>query len=174
MRKNLELKAKYQSTSQAVSVCSRLGARKKGLLRQTDTYFRIRDGRLKLREINGKQFELIHYRRENLKGTRFSDFFVVPLKTLQPMKDVCRAIFGTKVVVKKRRLLYLYRNARIHIDSVTGLGAFIEFEVIVKFGRKQAERLMSFLISEFRIERRQMVGGSYSDMIAQRSRLRPS
>jgi adenylate cyclase, class 2 len=165
MRKNLELKAHYPSSKSAESVCLRLGADRRGVLRQTDTYFRIRRGRLKLREINSDQFELIYYQRKNLKGTRHSDFLVVPLKSVQPMNDVCKGVFGVKAIVKKKRSLFLYKNARIHIDSVEGLGTFIEFEVIVNRGRKQAARLMSFLISEFQIEKRAMIGESYCDLL---------
>jgi adenylate cyclase class 2 len=165
MRKNLELKAQYPSLKLAESVCMRLGARRRGILRQTDTYFSAHDARLKLRQINRAHSELIYYRRKNRKGTRYSDFLVVPLTSVKPMNDVCKAIFGVKVVVKKRRSLFLYKNARIHVDSVERLGTFVEFEVIVNRGRKQAERLMSFLISEFQIERKAMIGESYCDLL---------
>jgi predicted adenylyl cyclase CyaB len=165
MRKNLELKARYPSLKLAESVCVRLRARRQGILRQTDTYFNIHDGRLKLRQINGAHSELIYYRRKNGKGVRYSDFLVVPLKSVQPMSDVCKAIFGVKAIVRKRRLLFLYKNARIHIDSVQRLGTFVEFEVIVNRGKKQAERLMSLLISDFQIERKAMIGESYCDLL---------
>ncbi len=168
MRTNLELKAHYPSAARAARLCVHCGAHPQGVLRQTDTYFRIQGGRLKLREINDREFELIYYRRKNRQGRRYSEFVVVPLKDANPMRDVCAAIFGVRVVVRKKRLLFLYRNARIHIDSVQGLGTFIEFEVIVNRGRKQAGQLMTFLISEFGIRSKEMIGGSYADMLARR------
>ncbi len=170
MRTNLELKAKYRSAAAARSVSLRLGAKRKGILRQVDTYFRVRNGRLKLRQINGNQYELIYYHRKDRKGTRYSDFFVVPLNSVRPMMDVCKEIFGVLVVVRKRRDLFVYENARIHIDSVKGLGSFIEFEVIVNRGRRQAEKLMSFLITEFVIGMKDMIAGSYSDMLGRRTK----
>ncbi len=172
MRTNLELKARYRSATLAKSVCRRIGATPGGILRQEDTYFRVPQGRLKLREINGREVELIFYRRADSKGTRYSDFLVVPLVRAQPMKDVCKALFGISLIVQKKRSLYLFRNARIHIDSVKDLGEFIEFEVIVDRGKRQARQLMSFLISEFQIEERAVIGESYSDLLGRRRKRR--
>ncbi len=165
MRKNLELKAAYPSLKVARTVCKRLGAAHQGTLRQIDTYFNIAHGRMKLREINGTLSELIYYQRENLKGTRYSDYVIIPLKKSEPMKEVCRKILGVKVVVKKKRSLFLYQNARIHVDEVNWLGTFVEFEVIVDRGRIQARRLMSFLTAEFEIAADAIIGESYSDLI---------
>jgi predicted adenylyl cyclase CyaB len=165
MNKNLEFKAKCQSLKSAVKTCNRLGARKKGILRQTDTYFKVKSGRLKVREINGEDFELIWYMRENVKGSRYSDFIVVPLEEPKKMKALCRGLFGVRLVVVKHRLLYMYKNARIHIDTVRGLGKFVEFEVIVNRGKNQARQLMDFLIAEFRISKKTIVAESYSDLL---------
>ncbi len=165
MRKNLELKAFYPSVQTARGVCRRIGARPAGILRQVDTYFDAPEGRLKLREINRREFELIYYHRANVRGTRYSDFLVVPLRAAEPMKEVCARMFGVKTVVRKRRTLYLFRNARIHLDNVERLGIFIEFEVIVKRGRVQAKRLMDSLVENFSIEQKSIIGESYSDLL---------
>ena len=149
----------------ATTISGRLGAERQGTLKQIDTYFKVAKGRLKIREINGTESELIFYRREDLKGTRYSDYSIVPLEEAEPMKEVCRKIFGVRVVVKKKRLLFLYQNARIHVDEVDRLGTFVEFEVIVNRGRNQARRLMSFLVAEFEITAGAMIGKSYSDLI---------
>ncbi|HEY6953440.1 MAG TPA: class IV adenylate cyclase, partial [Bacteroidota bacterium] len=121
--------------------------------------------RLKLREINGRTFELIYYRRKNIKGSRYSDYVIVPLEEPDSMKTVCRDIFGIKAVVRKNRMLYLLKNARIHIDVVKGLGTFVEFEVIVTQGKRQANRLMKLLIAEFGIKKRAVIAGSYIDLV---------
>ncbi len=174
MKRNLELKAIYPTVKGARSVCRRIGARAAGILKQTDTYFKSSKGRVKLREINGREFELIYYRRGNRRGTRYSDYIVVPLKGSEPMKELCTRVFGVRTVVKKTRRLYLFHNARVHIDSVARLGTFLEFEVIVGQSRRQARNLMNFLVDEFKIPGLAVVGVSYSDLMmkpARRKRL---
>ena len=49
------------------------------------------------------------------------------------------------MVVEKKRRLFLYKNSRIHLDEVRGLGTFIEFEVLVKHGKQQAQKLLELL-----------------------------
>ena len=168
MPTNLEIKAKYPSLVQARRISRTLGARFGGTLKQTDTYFKAKRGRLKLREINEKELELIYYRRENARGSRYSDYTVLELQKKKAAKRVLEALFETMVVVKKKRELFLYKNARIHIDFVVGLGGFVEFEVLVVRGKRQAQQLMSFLQSKFGIDSSSLIAGSYSDMILRR------
>jgi len=165
MPTNLELKARFPSSARARRISRALGARFDGILKQTDTYFGVKRGRLKLREINGKSLELIYYRRVNTKGSRYSDYSVLPLQNIQAARRLLTSLFEITVVVKKRRELFLYRNSRIHIDSVAGLGGFIEFEVLVVRGKRQARHLMSFLKSKFEIDSSSLIAGSYSDLI---------
>jgi predicted adenylyl cyclase CyaB len=168
MPTNLEIKAKYPSFVQARRISRTLGARFGGTLKQTDTYFKVKRGRLKLREINEKELELIYYRRENARGNRYSDYTVLELQKKEAAKRVLESLFETMVVVKKKRELFLYKNARIHIDFVAGLGGFVEFEVLVVRGKRQAQQLMSFLRSKFGIDSSSLIAGSYSDMLLKR------
>jgi adenylate cyclase class IV len=168
MPTNLEIKAKIDSLQRARRIAKALGARSKGTLRQTDTYFKVRQGRLKLREINGKKLELIYYKRDNTKGNRYSNYTVLELTGEPGAKRVLNAVFETSVIVKKARNLFLYKNSRIHIDSVTNLGGFIEFEVLVTKGKKQARSLMSFLRKEFDVQSSSLIAGSYSDLLRRR------
>jgi predicted adenylyl cyclase CyaB len=164
MPQNLEIKCAYPSVARARSIARRIGASSKGTLRQVDTYFKVRSGRLKLREINGRKFELIYYQRPNAKSTRYSNYIIVELEEPVAAKSLLRSLHGVSVVVRKNRGLFLYKNARIHIDSVERRGTYVEFEVLVKHGRRQARELMQFLMREFGIDRNKLVGGSYSDM----------
>ena len=168
MPTNLEIKAKCSSLVQARKISRTLGARFGGTLKQTDTYFKVKRGRLKLREINEKELELIYYRRENARGSRYSDYTVLQLQKKEAAKRVLESLFETMVVVKKRRDLFLYKNSRIHIDSVAGLGGFVEFEVLLVQGKRQAQQLMSFLQSKFGIDSSSLIAGSYSDMLLKR------
>lgn len=169
MPTNLEIKAACPSVAKAKDVARAIGARYFGTLLQTDTYFRVRSGRLKLREIDGKQFELIFYRRANEKKIRYSEYIVLPLLDIRSAMPLFRSLYSVSAVVQKKRALFLYKNARIHIDSVNGLGAFIEFEVIVNRGRKQARSLMQFLRRVFQIDPATLVAGSYGDMVLKKN-----
>jgi adenylate cyclase class IV len=123
-----------------------------------------------MREIRGDHAELIFYRRPNTSSSRYSDYSVVRVSDPKRLKSMFSRLFGIQVVVVKRRLLFLYENARIHIDTVAGLGNYIEFEVLVVRGRKQAAGLMAFLRKEFRIGRKSVIGGSYSDILIRQKR----
>jgi len=45
------------------------------------------------------------------------------------MDRILTAAMGRKVNVVKRRLLFTIGQTRVHIDSVEGLGDFVELEV---------------------------------------------
>jgi len=61
--RNVELKAADPDPARSLAACRELGAEDKGVLRQRDTYFRTRAGRLKLREEEPGGAVLIQYDR---------------------------------------------------------------------------------------------------------------
>ena len=75
--KNIELKIKVKDFSALRILMKKIGARKIDVLNQIDTYFNVGAGRLKMREINGKKFELILYRRPDLARSKVSDYDVL-------------------------------------------------------------------------------------------------
>jgi len=165
MLSNLELKAACRSLPAAEKIARKIKANRIGAMYQTDTYYRVRSGRLKLREIRGRGSELIYYKRSNRKGSRYSSYVVVPVSSSQPVKRLFRLLFGEVAVVRKVRTLCIYRNARIHLDRVRGLGSFIEFEVLNTKGKRQARSMMFYLKREFGIGKDSIIAGSYSDLI---------
>lgn len=170
MPTNLELKARCSSPAKALRIARALNARRVGILKQKDTYFKVPSGRLKVREMSGKKSDLIYYNRDNTRASRYSDYRVIPLKAPKAVKRLLASLFGVLMVVNKGRSLYLYKNARIHFDTVRGLGSFIEFEVLVTKGKAQARRLMNELVSAFTVTPRSMTGFSYSDLLLQQRR----
>jgi predicted adenylyl cyclase CyaB len=173
MPRNLELKARIRSTPAALAAARKLGARDAGTLKQTDVYYRVPAGRLKLRSFGTGRAELIAYERPDARGGRYSQYLVLPVADPKFTRMLFRRMFGIQVTVKKVRRLFLYRNARIHLDSVQGLGSFIEFEVMVTKGPAQARRLFETLVAAFGLKRNETIAGSYSDMlVARRNRAR--
>lgn len=165
MPQNLELKAAIASTRAMTRIAVGLRAKKKGVLLQKDIYYRVPRGRLKLRTIGKRESELIYYSRPDKRRGRFSLYCIVPISRAKLADALCAAAFGRTVVVEKKRRLFLYKNARIHIDSVGNLGDFIEFEVIVNRGKNQAHKLLDFLYCRFGIRQSSLVAGSYSDLM---------
>ncbi|MBI2620541.1 MAG: class IV adenylate cyclase [Ignavibacteriales bacterium] len=170
MPRNLELKARVVSAGEAARHAAKLHARKKAFLRHVDTYFDVPAGRLKLRETDGSSAELIRYERPDRRGARYSDYSVVPVRGAKEIKEVLTRLYGVRVVVKKTRTLYLYENARIHLDRVQRLGTFVEFEVLVTRGKQQARRLMNELVRAFRIPSSAIRPDSYSDILSRQKK----
>jgi adenylate cyclase class IV len=106
------------------------GAEDHGVLLQRDTYFHAVQGRLKLREARGAVAELISYRRADRDGPKVSNYRVVPVMDPVATADALADALGVRVVVEKARRLIVWRDVRIHLDSVAGLGEFVELEAV--------------------------------------------
>ena len=72
-----------------------------------------------------------------------------------------------KVIVAKRRELYLWQNVRIHIDTVRKLGKFIEFEIVCRSKLQETEsaEIMRYINNIFNITKGSILSTSYSDML---------
>lgn len=170
MPRNLELKAPLSSSAAGAAIARSLGARRANRFYHIDTYFKVVPGRLKLREFRGGNSELIWYSRPNTRGVRVSQYAIVQVRHTREVRNALSRVFGILAVVRKRRDLFILKNARIHLDRVKGLGSFVEFEVIVRRGMPQAKRLMNILKRAFALRERDCIGTSYSAMLMNQSR----
>ena len=134
---------------------------------QTDTYFNVTRGRLKLREGNIEN-ALIYYERENTTGAKQSDVLLYQHNPDKTLKDILIKIHGIKVIVEKRRRIYFIENVKFHFDTIAQLGTFIEVEAIDKDGslgieklKEQADKYAEF----FNIQPEDFIAISYSDML---------
>jgi predicted adenylyl cyclase CyaB len=98
---------------------------------QVDTFFNIGKGRLKLRTFSKDKGELIYYERNNSAGLKRSDYFVYKTDNPDELKKLLEISLGIIGVVRKKRLVYIVGNTRIHLDEVENLGSFIELEVVL-------------------------------------------
>jgi predicted adenylyl cyclase CyaB len=161
---NLELKATIPSIEKARGQARMLGAVRQGLLLQRDFYFRVRRGRLKLRECEGEAPELIYYERDESTDERRSIYRSEPVRNADAMRDMLGTSLGLLGIVEKKRELYRYREARIHIDDVIAIGCFLEFEVMME-DDDGAVNLMRELRSGFCIDAKSVIRCSYSDLV---------
>lgn len=161
---NLELKA-YRRSNEGSDFLNKYFVE---TLLQTDTYYKTHDGcRLKLREENKRAY-VIRYDREDKNVERISsyDFFEIPNIVL--FKKVFSCALTVDVVVKKERKLYLYKNARIHLDTVDNLNdSFIEIEVVIRSDddAKTAHSLMEELISVLQIKPNDKLSLGYRELL---------
>jgi len=167
MRKNIEVKARCADLVAARRAARQIGARRQGLLLQTDTYFNVRRGRLKLREIRGERAELIWYQRPNRAAARDSDYVIVPVADPAALKMALCLGLGMRSVVRKRRELWMYRNVRIHLDQVEQLGSFIELEAVISTNHSPAvsRRRLDVLVDALEIAKTDQLATSYGELI---------
>jgi len=125
------------------------------------------EGRLKLRIIEGRESYLIFYRRFNQKGPKNSVYYPSLVKDPESMKTLLGAALGCGKTVKKKRLLFLSGQTRIHFDEVEGLGRFIELEVCMKEGQalEEGEALAKDFMRRLAIAEKDLLEGAYADML---------
>lgn len=164
---NVEIKAKCQDPSFIRNYLLSGNAVMKGVDEQTDTYFAVPQGRLKLREGNIENY-LIFYEREDQPGPKNSHFHLVHVEDAKGLKEVLARSTGVKVVVKKRREIYMIRNVKFHIDIVAGLGSFVEIEagnMLADLPNDHLKEQCDFYLKEFGINQEDLISVSYSDML---------
>ena len=165
--RNLEIKATVDSLAAVRRGLGVLeGATRHAILRQTDWYFRVPNGRLKLRVVGAsRDGELIAYLRPDKTSARTSEFQRLPTSDAAGTRRLFERMLGAKGCVRKRREVWLYRNARIHLDTVAGLGRFIEIEVVVTDRMAQARALMKELGEALGISREHLLARSYGELL---------
>ena len=165
--RNIEIKARDADPKRTLERALALGAEDRGEIRQRDTYFARARGRLKLREQEAGEGELIQYRRSDGTDARESNYRRVPTGEAAGLREALDAAFGTLVVVEKTRRLLLWENVRIHLDDVEGLGTYMELEAVTTEGSDLAfeHEKVARLRTELGIGDDALVGESYSDLL---------
>ena len=171
---NIEMKAKANSLEGLHKFLSNLKAEHIGVFNQVDTYFNVSHGRLKLREtLNSGRGELVYYERRNVEGPKLSSVYTVEIPEPAVTKMILEKVLGVWVIVDKTREVFRYAGVKVHLDTVKGLGNFLELEKQIENWEAEArksKRLIKDLMKKMGISRRDLQRGSYSDLILQRKR----
>lgn len=168
---NIEIKAKSNNQSVIREILKSRNADFKGVDHQVDTYFNVKNGRLKLRE-GEIENQLIHYQREDKEGPKQSNVTLFNSNPRSSLKEVLTKALGVLVVVDKKREIYFIDNVKFHIDDVKGLGTFVEIEAIDKTGAIGREKLLEqcqFFLKLFKISQEDLISVSYSDLLLQKT-----
>jgi adenylate cyclase, class 2 len=164
---NVEIKARCSDPSFVRNYLVSKGADLKGTDHQTDTYFNVYNGRLKLREGNIEN-NLIYYERSDQAGPKPSHFKLVKVEDATGLKETLKQSNGIKVVVQKKREIYYIDNVKFHIDEVPGLGSFVEIEagnILADLSKDQLQEQCDHYMKEFKIKQEDLISVSYSDML---------
>jgi adenylate cyclase, class 2 len=162
---NAEFKARCSDPRDAIRRVRAAGARWFSREHQVDTYYRVAEGRLKLRE-TGSRAELVWYFRGDTLRSKRSDVLMLRVSDPNSVKEALSRDLVVKVVVDKLRRVYLKDNVRVHIDEVRGLGTFVEIEAVgqaknFRTLQKQAEDMARIL----GLRRPDLIRDSYSDLL---------
>ncbi|XP_012230832.2 uncharacterized protein [Linepithema humile] len=166
--RNIEIKAKIQDINHIISKAKELSNDDKTIIKQHDTFFKVQEGKLKLRKFENGTAELIFYNRPCVLGPKLSNYDKVTLSSnvVDSLVDILSQSIGVLGIVKKVRELYIVGQTRVHIDQVDGLGDFIELEVVlqdqdIETGQKIADNLMQALS----IKEDDLIAEAYIDLL---------
>jgi adenylate cyclase, class 2 len=168
---NIEIKARCSNADTIRDYLLQHNAEFKGTDFQTDTYFTVTNGRLKLREGNIEN-NLIYYERSNDSGPKSSHFQLVKVEDTAGLKAALAKANGIKQVVKKKREIYYIGNVKFHIDEVEGLGHFMEIEagnILVYKTKDELQQQCDFYLEQFGIKKEDFIAVSYSDMLPEKN-----
>lgn len=166
---NIEIKAYCSDPDRIRLYLLSKGAEFVGTDSQTDTYFNVPQGRLKLREGNIEN-NLIFYQRDNQSGPKGSHFHLSKTTDPSGLRTLLSACLGVKISVRKKREIYYIKNVKFHIDVVEGLGSFIEIEagnVLANLSEDELSQQCHFYMKELEIKQEDLITNSYSDMLYQ-------
>ena len=164
---NIEIKARSNNHEKIKTILKEKNASFKGIDHQIDTYFKVSNGRMKLREGNIEN-NLIFYQRSDQAGPKRSDVALYKSTPDSELKNVLSLALGVFKVVDKQRGIYYVENVKFHLDEVKGLGTFVEIEAIDTDGSLSQEALLKqceYYMNLFEIKETDLIEVSYSDLI---------
>ncbi|MCL5028702.1 MAG: class IV adenylate cyclase [Bacteroidetes bacterium] len=163
MPTNLELKIKLESFNRTKGLLKKINAKFIRTLNQKDVYYKTGTGLLKLRVENGQQ-SVIKYVRNEKDKDRFSDYHLLKISDGKA-ENFFEGIFPAEAVVQKKRILYMFDNTRVHLDTVKNLGYFLELETLVIKGKLDAKKRFGKIIELLQLSEYDEIRNSYRDLI---------
>jgi predicted adenylyl cyclase CyaB len=170
MPANIEIKARVRDFSALRSRAEALSDMPVQVIPQEDTFFKVTQGRLKLRVLAPDRAQLIYYARSDAAGPKRSDYHIHETNDPAGLKTVLELALGVRGVVRKMRYLYLVGQTRIHLDDVEGLGQFMELEVVLRPEQTDAEgqAIAADLMTKLGVRAGDLLEGAYMDLIEKR------
>lgn len=162
--KNYEIKCRISDLAKYIKILKQEKSYLYSRETQTDIYYKIKKGRLKLRIINNESASLIYYERSDKAKIRTSNYIISRTNDFKQLDDILKSQFNLLTVVLKVRDIFIKDNIRIHLDRVKELGDFLEIEIIYK-ELSSAKKQMENLIRILNLNKNEFIKYSYSDML---------
>ncbi|MGO9605893.1 MAG: class IV adenylate cyclase [Candidatus Binataceae bacterium] len=165
---NLEAKFRLYNLDEARARALTIGYTDRAQLHQRDTFFRVPNGKLKLREEPSGAW-LIHYGREERDSLQLSRYEIVSIADAAATRAMIAAALGVIAEVRKERTLLMCANVRLHLDRVEGLGLFGEIEAVIADGEdpERSRLAVDELLGVLGIARGDLIDVSYFELAAQ-------
>ncbi|XP_037966394.2 uncharacterized protein LOC119691909 isoform X1 [Plutella xylostella] len=142
--RNVEIKAKVHDIDGIIKSATELSGGPGSVINQDDTFYNVTSGRLKMRFYGDSAATLVRYDREDTEGPKLSDYELLHFAATEGEKaktldDMLKKCLGVRGRVVKERKLFMVGQTRVHIDTVKGLGHFMELEVVLRPEQTAAE-----------------------------------
>ncbi|KAJ8245469.1 hypothetical protein GJAV_G00271080 [Gymnothorax javanicus] len=167
MPSNVEIKAAVRNLALLKQRAQDLSKSTGTVIRQQDTFFNVQKGRLKLRNLMNGTGQLIFYERPDVDGPKLSNYSISLTQDPDGLRGVLSDALGVKGEVKKQRELYMVGQTRVHVDTVEGLGHFMELEVVMKEGQtaEEGEAIAHGLMEDLGVQKEDLIVGAYMDLL---------
>ncbi|XP_047039466.1 uncharacterized protein LOC124644255 [Helicoverpa zea] len=135
--RNVEIKAKITDYDNICKIAQELSGGPAKIINQDDTFYKVNEGRLKMRIYEDSSATLVRYDRSDEGGPKLSnyellDFSVEEKEKAKLLDDMLKKCLGIRGRVVKERKLFMVDQTRIHIDTVEDLGNYMELEVVLR------------------------------------------
>ena len=167
--KNLEAKFPLSDLARAESRATALGYTRRAILNQRDTFFRVPNGKLKLREETDRS-ALIFYRRNDSGPLMLSNYEIAKVPDPATTRHILNEALGTLAIIEKTRILLTRDHIRLHLDRVASLGDFGEIEAVIPDGAdpELSRAAVDELLVALEIIPADLIDVSYFEMLTRR------
>lgn len=168
MNKNIELKAYCLNLEGIRKASLALGAKLIRNIKQSDTFYCVSNGKLKLRQNNSNDAFLIFYIRSDSPTVRESSFDILPIfSEPEHLNNLLSKALDVRITVHKHRETYSIGPTLINIDSIEDIGNFVEIEVDEKLSgsAEKAFEIAQHYMDLFNISKADIIPYSYADLL---------
>lgn len=165
---NIEIKAPLDNHDAIRKTLKANNAQYVGIDFETDTFFNVRNGSLKLREGNVDS-KLVY---EDVEIEDNKDVLLYKTQNNSNLKKILEKSYGIAEIIEKHREVYNIENVSFYIDYVSTKGHFLSVKAIGRNNSHTKEELLEQIyhyIKLLKLENWEFIQNSYTDMLDQLS-----
>lgn len=111
--RNVEIKAKIADLDRICQIAEKLSGGQATIIKQEDTFYKVNEGRLKMRFYGDSSATLVRYSRDDQKGPKFSDYDLLHFSVAESQKaklldDMLKKSVGLRGKVVKTRYMFVF------------------------------------------------------------------